>query len=68
MLINLMEEARTMEENHQQGVGSRKRCFYSMQNLIVISIEAKLETECRGRKFKKLKQDRDSIEEKLLFQ
>ena len=42
---------RSQDNRRKPPAGSRKRCFYSMQNLTVISTEEKLEAECRGRKF-----------------
>lgn len=47
-VLYLTEGGRATGEKHQWG--GRKKCFHSMQNLVVISINEKLETKCRKRK------------------
>lgn len=42
---------RRQDNGRKTPAGSRKSCFYSTQNLIVLSLEEKLKAEYRGRKF-----------------
>lgn len=42
---------RRQDNGRKTPAGSRKSCFYSTQDLIVLSLEEKLKAECRGRTF-----------------